>query len=525
MTSLNPLHTIEQQIGEILLLHAGLADAPARKRIVRAADRGRHSGAAVAARQLSAPALRRPAPARHDRHGARQRARPADRRRAHHRARRHRAGANPQAPEGPAGPARHGHAVHHPRPRHRAQARRAGLRDEGGQDRRARPDRAGVQGARASLYARAASRREPRPDPAPVRPDAPVVLETDDLKVWFPIKRGFLRRVVGHIKAVDGVSIAVRQGETLGIVGESGSGKTTLGLAILRLISSQGRIVFLGQADRGPEIPRHAAVPPRHADRVPGPLWVAQPAHVGIRHHRGGAAGAFPEAQPAPSATQRVVRALADVGLDTDSRFRYPHEFSGGQRQRIALARAIVLEPTFVVLDEPTSALDMLIQSQMVDLLRALQKRLNLTYLFISHDLRVVAALASRLVVMRNGKVVEEGPAADLFAHPQSATTRAPCSPPPSISRPRPRASSPNRTSAVAATLPAHGRARSTDVPVECLALGARAPGQGLSHLSTLPLHAAGRRPRARARTATISSVSGGSSRCCRSISSATRWS
>ncbi|HEY4403378.1 MAG TPA: ABC transporter ATP-binding protein [Xanthobacteraceae bacterium] len=273
-------------------------------------------------------------------------------------------------------------------------------------------------------YTRALIMAEPRPDPAPVRPGSPVVLETQDLKVWFPIKRGFLRRVVGHIKAVDGVSIAVRQGETLGIVGESGSGKTTLGLAILRLISSQGRIVFLGKPIAGLKFrdmlpfrrdmqivfqDPYGSLSPR--------MSVSDIIEEGLRVHS-------PKLTPAER-DQRVVRALADVGLDTDTRFRYPHEFSGGQRQRIALARAVVLEPTFVVLDEPTSALDMLIQAQMVDLLRALQKRRNLTYLFISHDLRVVAALASRLVVMRNGKVVEEGPAVDLFASPKSDYTCA----------------------------------------------------------------------------------------------------
>jgi microcin C transport system ATP-binding protein len=220
------------------------------------------------------------------------------------------------------------------------------------------------------------------------------------------------------------VSIAVRQGETLGIVGESGSGKTTLGLAILRLVSSQGPIVFLGKKITGLRfremrpIRRHMQVvfqdpygslSPRMSvsDIIEEGLWV---------HHPKLAAG---------QREQRVIRALRDVGLDPETRFRYPHEFSGGQRQRIAVARAVVLEPTFVVLDEPTSALDMLIQAQIVDLLRALQKRHNLTYTFISHDLRVVAALACRLVVMRHGKVVEEGPAADLFARPQSDYTRA----------------------------------------------------------------------------------------------------
>ncbi|HZO48167.1 MAG TPA: ABC transporter ATP-binding protein [Xanthobacteraceae bacterium] len=273
-------------------------------------------------------------------------------------------------------------------------------------------------------YTKALLAAEPKPDPAPLRPDEPMVLEAKDLKVWFPIKRGVLRKVVGHIKAVDGVDVAIRKGETLGIVGESGSGKTTLGLAILRLISSQGPIIFLGKTIAGLKFKEmlpiredmqivfqdpYGSLSPRMSvsDIVEEGLWVHHPKMTEEERQK------------------RVVRALRDVGLDPETRFRYPHEFSGGQRQRIAIARAVVLEPTFVVLDEPTSALDMLIQAQMVDLLRDLQKRLNLTYLFISHDLRVVAALASRLMVMRNGKVVEEGPARELFANPKSDYTRA----------------------------------------------------------------------------------------------------
>jgi len=273
-------------------------------------------------------------------------------------------------------------------------------------------------------YTRALLAAEPKPDPAALHPEAPLVIETDDLKVWFPIKRGVLRKTVGHIKAVDGVSIAVRKGETLGIVGESGSGKSTLGLAILRLISSEGPIVFMGNRLQGLKFKQmrpfrrdmqivfqdpYGSLSPRMSisDIIEEGLWVHHPK------------------MPAAERERRVIAALTDVGLDPESRFRYPHEYSGGQRQRIAVARTIVLEPTFIVLDEPTSALDMLIQSQMVDLLRDLQKRRDLTYLFISHDLRVVAALASRLVVMRHGKVVEEGPAQDLFAKPQSDYTRA----------------------------------------------------------------------------------------------------
>ena len=265
---------------------------------------------------------------------------------------------------------------------------------------------------------------EPKGKAPELNPSGPIVIKTDDLKVWFPIKRGVLRRTVGHIKAVDGVSIEVRKGETLGIVGESGSGKTTLGLAILRLISSDGPVVFLGEPIHGLGFKRmrphrrdmqivfqdpYGSLSPRMsiASVIEEGLWVHQPNLTAAERE------------------QKVVRALTDVGLDPETRFRDPHEFSGGQRQRIAVARAIVLEPTFVVLDEPTSALDMLIQAQIVDLLRDLQKRRELTYVFISHDLKVVGALACRVMVMRNGKVVEEGPAGEVFANPKDPYTRA----------------------------------------------------------------------------------------------------
>ena len=273
-------------------------------------------------------------------------------------------------------------------------------------------------------YTKALLAAEPKPDPAPPRPDAPVVMSADNLKVWFPIKRGFLRQTVGHIKAVDGVSLAVRKGETLGVVGESGSGKTTLGLALLRLISSNGPIVFLGSDIQGL---RFKQMLPFRRDmqivfqdpfgslspRMPVGDIVAE----GLTVHQ--------KSLSREQREERVVKALQDVGLDPEMRFRYPHEFSGGQRQRISIARAVVLEPNFVVLDEPTSALDMLLQAQMVDLLRELQRKHDLTYMFISHDLRVVASLASHLIVMRHGKVVEEGPAAELFKNPQTDYTRA----------------------------------------------------------------------------------------------------
>jgi microcin C transport system ATP-binding protein len=273
-------------------------------------------------------------------------------------------------------------------------------------------------------YTRMLIAAEPKGRAAAVPKDAPVVMRGDDVKVYFPIKKGLLRRTVDHVKAVDGISLKVRAGETIGVVGESGSGKTTLGLALLRLVSSKGRIVFLGRDIEGLRSKAlrpmrkemqvvfqdpYGSLSPRMSvsDIIEEGLWVHHPKLTRAQRE------------------ERVVQSLRDVGLDPETRFRYPHEFSGGQRQRIAVARAIVLEPTFVVLDEPTSALDMLIQAQIVDLLRDLQQRKNLTYLFISHDLKVVAALASKLIVMRHGKVVEEGPAAEIFARPQSPYTRA----------------------------------------------------------------------------------------------------
>ncbi|ALK10547.1 ABC transporter ATP-binding protein [Blastochloris viridis] len=278
--------------------------------------------------------------------------------------------------------------------------------------------------APAHPYTKALMEAEPKGEPAPMRPEAPVMVETRDLKVWFPIRRGVLRRVKGHIKAVDGVSLAIRRGETLGVVGESGSGKTTLGLAILRLISSAGPIVFMGQEVQ--ELSFNQMRPHRRDMQIvfqdpygslSPRLTIEDIVAEGLRVHQ-------PKLSDAER-TAKVVAALHDVGLDPSTRFRYPHEFSGGQRQRIAVARAIVLEPSFVVLDEPTSALDMLVQAQIVDLLRDLQRRRDLTYLFISHDLKVVAALASRVMVMKAGKVVEEGPAERLFRAPTSPYTRA----------------------------------------------------------------------------------------------------
>jgi microcin C transport system ATP-binding protein len=273
-------------------------------------------------------------------------------------------------------------------------------------------------------YTQALLAAEPKGVPPKSDPAAPVVLEARDVRVHFPIKRGLLRRTIGAVKAVDGVSLRLRQGETIGVVGESGSGKTTLGLAVLRLIRSQGPIVYLGQRIDGLTFKAmrplrrdmqivfqdpYGSLSPRLsiADIVAEGL-IAQGTRLSLAERR-----------------EMVARALADTGLDPAAMDRYPHEFSGGQRQRVAIARAMVLEPKFVVLDEPTSALDMSVQAQIVDLLRQLQDKHKLAYLFISHDLRVVRALANEIVVMRQGKVVEQGTAADIFANPRSDYTRA----------------------------------------------------------------------------------------------------
>ena len=273
-------------------------------------------------------------------------------------------------------------------------------------------------------YTRHLLAAEPKGDPPARNTDAPVVVSGESVKVWFPIKRGVFRRTIGHIKAVDGIDLTIREGQTLGVVGESGSGKTTLGLALLRLTSSQGRIAFLGRDIQGT---RFKETRPLRADMqivFQDPYGSLSPRMVvgdivaeGLRVH---------EPQLSQEAREeRVVRALSEVGIDPESRHRYPHEFSGGQRQRIAVARAMVLEPRFVMLDEPTSALDMSVQAQVVDLLRELQRRHNLSYLFISHDLKVVRALANDVIVMRDGVVVESGTADEIFDSPQTEYTRA----------------------------------------------------------------------------------------------------
>ena len=265
---------------------------------------------------------------------------------------------------------------------------------------------------------------EPKGRPEPVPSSAPIIVDAGPIRVWFPIRRGFLKRTVGYVKAVDDVSIAVREGETVGVVGESGSGKTTLGLAVLRLVSSIGPIIFLGK--RLDDLRAKALRPMRKNMQVvfqdpygslSPRLSVAEIVEEGLLVQKRGLRLRERRAI--------VAQALADVGVDPATMDRYPHEFSGGQRQRIAIARAIALEPQFIVLDEPTSALDMSVQAQIVELLRDLQRRKKLAYMFISHDLKVVRALANHVVVMQDGKVVEEGSAERLFAEPQTDYTRA----------------------------------------------------------------------------------------------------
>ena len=263
----------------------------------------------------------------------------------------------------------------------------------------------------------------PRGTPEPPPVDAPTVVEASDLKVWFPIRRGLLRRTVGHIRAVDGVDLAFRKGETLGVVGESGSGKSSLGYALLRLIPSTGRIALLGHEVQSRSwralrpLRRHMQIVFQDPFGSLSPrMSVGQIVEEGLLVH-------MPKLTRAER-EKRVASVLREVGLDPLTAERYPHEFSGGQRQRIAIARALVLEPDLIVLDEPTSALDVSIQAQIIDLLRAIQARRQLTYLFISHDLRVVRALAHRLIVMRHGHVVEEGPAAAVFDNPKHDYTR-----------------------------------------------------------------------------------------------------
>jgi microcin C transport system ATP-binding protein len=265
---------------------------------------------------------------------------------------------------------------------------------------------------------------EPKGSPPAVVADAETLVRTDDLKVWFPIKRGFFRKTIGHIKAVDGLSLDIKAGQTLGIVGESGSGKTTLGLAILRLIASQGAITYRGQRIDG--LNNKAMRPLRRDMQVvfQDPFGSLSPRLSVLQIVEEGLLIQAPT-MPAQERRALVAAALRETGLDPDTMDRYPHEFSGGQRQRIAIARALALNPKFIMLDEPTSALDMSVQAQVVDLLRKLQAKHNLGYLFISHDLKVVRALANEIIVMRNGLIVERGPSQQIFSNPREDYTKA----------------------------------------------------------------------------------------------------
>jgi microcin C transport system ATP-binding protein len=273
-------------------------------------------------------------------------------------------------------------------------------------------------------YTRRLLAAEPRRIVRAPRSDAPIVMEAHDVRVWFPIRRGFLRRTVGHIKAVDGVSVAVREGQTVGVVGESGSGKTTLGLALLRLQSCRGGIRFGGLELQG--VGGRALRPLRRTMQIvfQDPFGALSP-RMSIAQIVGEGLGVHGIGATAAERRDLIDAALQEVGLDPALRDRYPHEFSGGQRQRIAIARAMVLKPRFVVLDEPTSALDMSVQAQVVDLLRELQARHRLAYLFISHDLKVVRAMSDEILVMRDGRVVEQGPTERIFEQPQQPYTRA----------------------------------------------------------------------------------------------------
>ena len=265
---------------------------------------------------------------------------------------------------------------------------------------------------------------EPKGSKIAPEESAPLIIEGDDVKVWFPIKKGLLRRTVDHVRAVDGISVTVRAGQTVGVVGESGSGKTTLGMALLRLEQSTGGIRFEGRdiqalsvSDLQPLRRQMQVVFQDPFGSLSPRMSIGEIIAEGLRIHD-------PDGDAA-SRDAKVVEALQDVDLEPDSRFRYPHEFSGGQRQRIAIARAIVLRPRFIVLDEPTSALDMSVQAQIVDLLSDLQRKYGLAYLFISHDLKVVRALSDHVIVMKDGKVVEQGATETIFDNPVETYTKA----------------------------------------------------------------------------------------------------
>jgi microcin C transport system ATP-binding protein len=272
-------------------------------------------------------------------------------------------------------------------------------------------------------YTRKLLAAEQKGGPPPIPDGATEVVRTDHLRVWFPIQKGLLRKTVGHVKAVNDATLSVRSGETLGIVGESGSGKTTLALAILRLIPSTGGVTFLGKdlqsfssnAMRGVRREMQVVFQDPYGSLSPR-MTVEEIIAEGLGVHG---------VDPGQNRTEMVAGIMREVGLDPATMQRYPHEFSGGQRQRIAIARAMILRPKLVVLDEPTSALDMTVQVQIADLLRELQRKWGLAYIFISHDLRVIRAMAHKVMVMQAGDVVEAGSCEAVFTNPQSDYTKA----------------------------------------------------------------------------------------------------
>ena len=272
-------------------------------------------------------------------------------------------------------------------------------------------------------YTNLLMKSDPGGEPSPVKRDAGTIVQTEALKVLFPIKKGILKRTRDHVKAVDGITVRVRQGHSLGIVGESGSGKTTLGLTILRLIGSEGGIAFQNVSIDGYNQKKMRSLRKEMQVVFQDPFGSLSPRMSIAKIIEEGLAIHKPEDRDGFEA--EIIKVLHEVGLDPDVRHRYPHEFSGGQRQRIAIARALVLKPKLIILDEPTSSLDRSVQFQVINLLKDLQLKYGLTYLFITHDLKIVKALCHEIIVMKSGIVVEAGPARKVFTSPEQDYTRS----------------------------------------------------------------------------------------------------